>query len=107
MKYFQPINMGNKTIYFNAKTFEQTADNLAMMLRGYAPIGVDGKKVTLHHITQTHDSNLATLTHTFHCKHDKVIHGILPPNKNERVNRERFDLERKDIWRAIAKWITN
>ena len=48
----------------NGKTI--TGTNLERMASGRAPVGVDGKSVNLHHMTQSNNSGIAEMTQTFH-----------------------------------------
>jgi hypothetical protein len=112
-KYWKPLCLNNgRRLYYRDDLFKHTPENKERLKKGRAPIGKDQKPISLHHMTQSHyahplDSSnrtlgtLAVVTDTFHKKHDKIIHNILPPNKVERVNRQRFGKERKEIWQDI------
>ena len=104
MNYFTPIMIDNRKLYFNRYTFQHTAENLKRLEQGKAPIGVDKKPVTLHHIGRSHTSNLATLTDTFHSRHSDKIHN-LPPSNGLKVNRKAFKGEKKRIWKAVGQWL--
>ena len=104
MKYFHPIEVGNRVVHFNPKTFRHDSDNLQKIAQVKSPVGIDGKNVTLHHIGRRHNSNLATLTDTFHRQHSDKIHNIAP-RVGEEVNRKKFDKEKKDIWKAISNYL--
>lgn len=55
--------------------------NLERMQERLAIIGVDGKSVELHHLTQRDSSNVAEITNTLHCKNTRTIHlnlNIIP-----------------------------
>lgn len=105
MRYFQPVQIVDRTVYFNPNTFVHTQENLNRMRKGSSPIGVDGKHVTLHHIGRSHNSKLATLTDTFHSRHSNKIHNLAPPN-GEEVNRKKFRRERKNVWKGIWDYLT-
>lgn len=51
-----------------------TGTNVRRMASGRAPIGVDGKPVNLHHMTQTNTSGIAEMTQTFHKTNHGTIH---------------------------------
>lgn len=106
MKYFQPINVASldRTVWLNPYTFEHTADNLAKMAQGKAPLGVDGKSVNLHHIGRRHSSSLATLTDTFHRQHSNKIHNLDPP-VGQKVNRGKFKSEKRKVWQGVHEWL--
>lgn len=108
MKYFTPINVEslNRTVWLNPYTFEHTADNLAKMAQGKAPMAIDGKTLTLHHIGRRHSGSLATLTDTFHRQHSNKIHNIDPP-VNDKVNRKKFRKEKQHVWLAVGQWLNN
>jgi len=104
MKYFHPINVQalDRTVWFNPHTFEHTVENLAKMAKGKAPIGVDNKPVTLHHIGRKHSAPLVTLTDSFHRKANPQIHNLDSP---EPVQRKKFKRERQKVWQAVGQWL--
>ena len=106
MKYFTPIFIEelNRKVYFNPKTFDLNLQNIKRLANGLAPVGVDDRYVTLHHIGQRHTSNLVTVTDTVHVRYRDVLHGE-PPAKDEQVNRNRFKREKRIIWQAIFDWL--
>ncbi|MCF5776797.1 hypothetical protein GIV40_06835 [Pseudomonas poae] len=80
--------------------------NLDRMKSGRAPLDANGKPVELHHIGQKQDSPLAELTSAEHRGNgnDNVLHN---KQKESEINREDFDKERKDYWKARAEQIEN
>ena len=71
--------------------------NLQRMQKGLAPIGPDGKSLSLHHMTQMNNSSLAELTATFHQQNSKVIH-INPNTIPSGIDRKAFDAFRRAYW---------
>ncbi|MCB5205461.1 DUF637 domain-containing protein, partial [Neorhizobium sp. T786] len=74
-----------------------TGTNLERMASGRAPIGVDGKSVNLHHLTQTHSGAIAEVTQTFHQTNSKTIHinsNTIPSG----IDRPEFDSWRAKYW---------
>ncbi len=80
--------------------------NLDRMKSGRAPLDANGKPIELHHIGQKPDSPLAELTSAEHRGNgnDNVLHN---KQKESEINREDFDKERKDYWKARAEQIEN
>jgi len=80
--------------------------NLERMQMGKAPLDANGKPIELHHIGQKQDSPLAELTSSEHRGNgnDNVLHN---KQKESEINREDFDKERKDYWKARAEQIEN
>jgi len=80
--------------------------NLDRMKSGRAPLDANGKPIELHHIGQKQDSPLAELTSAEHrgSGNDNVLHN---KQKESEINREDFDKERKDYWKARAEQIEN
>ena len=80
--------------------------HLDRMKSGRAPLDANGKPIELHHIGQKQDSPLAELTSAEHRGNgnDNVLHN---KQKESEINREDFDKERKDYWKARAEQIEN
>ncbi|WP_426779057.1 HNH/ENDO VII family nuclease [Pseudomonas aeruginosa] len=80
--------------------------NLERMQMGKAPLDTNGRPIELHHIGQKQDSPLAELTCSEHRGNgnDNVLHN---KQKESEINREDFDKERKDYWKARAEQIEN
>jgi hypothetical protein len=83
-----------------------TGNNVQRMLSGRAPIGIDGKPINLHHLTQRQSSALAEVTASFHQEYYSTIHintGQLPSG----INRTLFDAFREKYWMNRALDFTN
>ena len=75
--------------------------NRQLMRNGYAPYGADGKKIVLHHITQTQGGAIAEIGQQFHRQNFGTIHintGRLPSG----INRSQFDRWRAKYWENRA-----
>lgn len=74
--------------------------NLERMEQGKPPIK-DGKPIELHHIGQKMDSPLAELTQEEHRGkgNDAILHD---KQKESEIDREKFNKERADHWKARA-----
>ncbi|WP_139488158.1 HNH/ENDO VII family nuclease [Brevibacillus dissolubilis] len=59
--------------------------NLERMEMGWAPIGKDGKKISLHHILQIEPGPMLEILQTVHQKNYKVLHGLLEKTKFKRL----------------------
>lgn len=80
--------------------------NLERMKMGKAPLDANGRPIELHHIGQKPDSPLAELTCSEHRSNgnDNVLHN---KQKESEINREDFDKERKEYWKARAEQVEN
>jgi hypothetical protein len=78
--------------------------NLDRMKLGRPPLDANGKPIELHHIGQKQDSPLAELTCTEHRSNgnDNVLHN---KQKESEINREDFNKERQNHWKARAEQI--
>ena len=56
------------------RVYNCSKSNIALMLKGKAPIGFDGKRVNLHHLKQQQFGALVELSATEHNQHSKVLH---------------------------------
>lgn len=79
-------------------------NNLDRMKLGLSPLDAEGKPIELHHIGQKSDSPLAELTCAEHRGkgNDNVLHNKL---KESEINREEFNKERQEHWKARAEQI--
>ncbi len=78
-----------------------TGTNIERMASGRAPIGVDGKSVNLHHMTQNQSGPIAEVTQSFHQENSAVIH-INPNTIPSGINRPVFDKWKEQYWRQRA-----
>ncbi|WP_409270006.1 RHS repeat-associated core domain-containing protein, partial [Pseudomonas sp. KCJK9044] len=75
-----------------------TGSNAERMASGRAPIGVDGKSVNLHHMTQTQSGPIAEMTQSFHQTNSATIHinpNIIPSGSD----RAAFDKWKVQYWK--------
>ncbi|MHB2079456.1 MULTISPECIES: HNH/ENDO VII family nuclease [unclassified Pseudomonas] len=68
------------------------------MASGRAPIGVDGKSVNLHHMTQTQSGPIAEMTQSFHQANSATIH-INPNAIPSGIDRAAFDRWKVQYWK--------
>ena len=78
--------------------------NLELMKDKKAPIGVDGKKVNLHHSIQADEGPIVEVLSSMHEKYSKIIH-INPNTIPSGVNRSGFRKWRENYWKARAEQI--
>ena len=78
--------------------FTCTPKNIALMKEGKAPIGIDGKKVHLHHLKQQKDGELIELTATEHTKHSNVLHRYVRKGSEISDRNGEFMRFRKKYW---------
>lgn len=74
-----------------------TGSNAERMASGRAPIGVDGKSVNLHHMTQTQSGPIAEMTQSFHQTNSATIH-INPNTIPSGIDRAAFDKWKVQYW---------
>lgn len=91
---FKPNQMSSWKV--NGKTIKGT--NIQRMASGRAPIGVDGKSVNLHHMTQGNNSGIAEMTASFHQKNSAVMH-INPSAVPSGINRSQFKTWKENYWK--------
>ncbi|RAW94387.1 MULTISPECIES: DUF637 domain-containing protein [unclassified Photorhabdus] len=73
-----------------------------MKTAGLAPVGADGKSITLHHMTQKHTGPIAEINQEFHSKNTKVIH--VNTNKiPSGIDRNKFNKWKREYWKERAK----
>ncbi|MEW6413246.1 MAG: HNH/ENDO VII family nuclease [Candidatus Zixiibacteriota bacterium] len=80
---------------------EIVGTNLERMSFGRAPIGIDGKPICLHHLTQTNTGAIAEVTQTFHQGYYRTIH-INFGGSASGLNRTGFQLWRSEYWKHRA-----
>ncbi|MEP5339994.1 MAG: HNH/ENDO VII family nuclease [Algibacter sp.] len=103
---FKKIKVFQRDDIFDPKTVSTwiekgkkvTGTNAERMASGRAPIGIDGKSVNLHHMTQTNSSGIAEMTQSFHKKNHKVMH-INPNTVPSGISRSKFDVWRSNYWK--------
>ncbi|MFI5688588.1 HNH/ENDO VII family nuclease [Streptomyces sp. NPDC051636] len=73
------------------------------MQQGLAPLGPDGKPMNVHHMLQTQDGPMAEVTHSLHFGNYHQLHWKSGTDIPSGINREEFDLWRKQYWKDRAK----
>ena len=90
------------TFYSTGNTFEASAENIARMQAGHAPIGYDGKTVELHHLIQSESGSIVEISGSMH----KSNHGPLHINTRDiptGIDRSSFNVLRSAYWKRRAK----
>lgn len=111
----QPVQFNGNKVYARNDLFDPahistwqergktvTGSNLDRMASGRAPIGVDGKSVNLHHMTQSQDGPIAEMTQTFHQSNSSVIH-INPNTIPSGIDRPTFNKWSSQYWKNRAE----
>lgn len=83
---------------------ENGISNTAKLEQGLRPTLKDGDKAVLHHLDQTHHSDLVVLPEKFHNKHYKLLHSDV--QTSDPVIRNKFDQERQAWWICEGARIT-
>lgn len=76
------------------------------MASGRAPIGVDGKSVSLYHMTQTQSGPIAEMTQSFHQTNSATIH-INPSTIPSGIDRAAFDKWKVQYWQQRSEDFRN
>jgi RHS repeat-associated protein len=102
LRFWSPKQkIGNFEVFQSDRLFELTDKNIYKMLNGYAPVGVDGKSVALHHALQSDKAALIEVTRTMHEQWSKILH-INPNSVGSGINRAAFDIYRSTYWHIRA-----
>ncbi|MEH0873518.1 HNH/ENDO VII family nuclease [Pectobacterium cacticida] len=76
--------------------------NVDLMKNGYAPIGIDGKQINLHHILGQEPGAMVELTSSTHKLYHKQLHGLIEDGNSfrnlEGLERQ-YNKFRKDYWK--------
>ena len=102
LKFFSSIYKGKKEYHFvihNPNLYKKNKNNINLLVKGNAPIGIDGKKIELHHLKQKNNGLLIETSHTFHKKYHKELH----PLKKSEIDRKSFNKFRKKYYESIGK----
>ena len=82
--------------------FQCSKENIALMLKGLAPFGMDLKKVNLHHLKQQKMGSLVELTETEHTKYTKDLHRHVKFGSEITDRKSGFQTFKKQYWRSRA-----
>lgn len=74
--------------------------NLVRMQKGLSPLDASGTPIELHHIGQTNDATLITLTKAEH--DSSALHGFKMVSE---IDREGFNITRSKFWKSVANLI--
>ncbi len=75
--------------------------NLMRMQSGLSPLDASGKPIELHHIGQSADATLITLTQAEH--DNQALHGFKMVSE---IDRTEFASVRNKFWKSVANLIT-
>ncbi|WP_052354353.1 HNH/ENDO VII family nuclease [Flectobacillus major] len=102
LKYWSPKQkIGDFEVFQSDRIFELTDKNIYKMLNGYAPTGIDGKSIALHHALQSDKAALIEVTRTMHEQSSRILH-INPNSIGSGINRAAFDIYRSTYWHIRA-----
>ena len=114
LHWVDAVRVGGKKVYQRSDLFDPShvsqwtvagkkvsGTNVERMASGRAPVGLDGKSINLHHMTQSEGSAIAEISATMHKENYKLLHsntGGIPSG----INRSQFDTWRKNYWKQRA-----
>jgi len=84
------------------KVFKCSNENIALMLKGRAPFGEDGKRVNLHHLKQQKDGILVEMTQTEHTANSAVLHRYVRTGSEISDRNSEFMAFRQKYWKSRA-----
>ncbi len=93
-------------IDFNYVDKDTGENNLQRMLRGYAPIGKDGKPIELHHVIQKEAGSVVEIHETTHKAYKRILHGLRGNGesfRNDKILDKQFKNFKKLYWKWRAK----
>ena len=79
-KVFQRDNLFNKNLIVSWKKGTKTGTNQQRMADGLAPIGIDGKPLELHHMTQNQEGSIIELSKSMHKEKYNMLHILVDIN---------------------------
>ncbi len=82
------------------------ATNLELMKQGYAPIGLDGRPINLHHVIGQEPGPMVELSGSIHSKYHKPLHGLIEDGnsfRNDPKKEAQYERFRKKYWKERAK----
>jgi len=99
-KRAKKIKFEGRTV-ITRRVYNCSQSNIALMLKGQAPFGFDGKKVNLHHLKQQQFGALVVLSATEHNTHSKVLHRYTKTSEILDRNSE-YSKFRQKWWKSRA-----
>ena len=97
------VGKNNPTVQ---KLLDEGASNYDLMSKGYAPIGIEGKQINLHHVIGAEPGPMVELLDSTHKKYYKPLHGLIEDGnsfRNNRTPKKQYEKFRKDYWKERAK----
>lgn len=120
VQYEGTVKVGGEEIDVSRRVYQKTdidpyyvdpntgKTNLELMEEGRAPYGSDGKKVELHHVTQTEPGTMVEITDTQHSEYYKQLHGLVEDGnsfRNDPVKKKQYNNFREKYWKWRAQQI--
>ncbi len=100
--YYDRIVYANKHLYDLHQKDTIGRSNLERMRNGYCPVDKSGQDIIIiHHFDQTMQGPWVILTQSFHQNESRNLHSFVI--LKDRVNRHKFNIERQQYWKYIAK----
>lgn len=102
-----PIKHLDRVVYLNRHLFvleqmdQYGLSNLDRMYRGLRPFALDGDKLTIHHLDQTHKGTWVIIPEKIHSMYDCELHSQV--RTSDPVNRLVFQEEGKTFWKSMAE----
>lgn len=93
----------NKHLYSLHDRDKGGLTNLERMQQGNCPLCPKGDYITLHHLSQTHASDLIVLTNNFHQSFHQQLHSQVSLGRDLRVQRGIFQREKQRYWKLAAE----
>ena len=94
------INIFGRTV-IRRSVYQCSKSNISLMLKGNSPIGLDNKRVNLHHLKQQKHGILVEMTETEHNRGTKILHRYTQiSDVNDRQNK--FKAFRSKYWKSQA-----
>lgn len=93
----------NKHLYRLHDRDKSGLTNLERMQKGNCPLCPNGDYITLHHLSQTHASDLIALTNNFHQSFHQELHSQVSLGRSIRVQRGMFQREKQRYWKLAAE----
>ena len=114
VQYKGSIKYKNKTVDVSRKVYQRNdidwdyveeksgLTNRQLAQEGKAPYGSDGKKINLHHLTQTEPGAMVEILSSTHKRYHRILHGMIKDGKSFRRNSDlkyQYNKFRSDYWK--------
>ncbi|MCR9103040.1 MAG: HNH/ENDO VII family nuclease [bacterium] len=110
-KFWSPKEVLGRRVYQRDDLFDPSfihpqskgRTNLELMQDGYAPFGIDGRRIQLHHLNQREPSSMVEVTSTLHKSHPHKLRGKGESFRNDPTLKRQYEKYRSDYWKERAK----